>query len=61
MIPFPGPNYFSREGDKAAAPSKTEMETMARAGALSRSCMRVYFFVCDTQSEHVCGSIYFCF
>lgn len=39
MIPFPGPNCFSRERDQETAPSKTEVETMARAGALSHRCM----------------------
>lgn len=47
MIPFPGPNGFSREGDKETAPSKTEMETMARAEALSHSCVFVCVSVCS--------------
>lgn len=47
MIPFPGPNVFSRERDKETAPSKTEVETMARAGAPSHSC--VCTNVCETR------------
>lgn len=41
MIPFPGPNCFSRERDKEKAPSTTEVETMDRAGALPHSCVCV--------------------
>lgn len=35
-----------RERDKETAPSKTEVETMARAGALSRSCIYLCMYVC---------------
>lgn len=48
MIPFPGPKCFSREGDKETDPFKTEMETMARAGA----CV----CVCNCWDSYVCFS-----
>lgn len=50
MIPFPRPICSSRERDKETAPSKTEVETMARAGAFSCSCM----FVCACGRACLC-------
>lgn len=46
MIPFPGPNCFSRERDKEKAPSTTEVETMDRAGALPHSCVCACVLLC---------------
>lgn len=47
MIQFPRSKCYSRERDKETGPSKTEVETMARAGAL---CVSVCLCLCG----HVC-------
>lgn len=57
MIPFPGPNFFSRERDKAAALPKRRWKQWPGLG-LSVAAVCVYIFLCVTHKACMCVAPY---